>query len=111
MFYEFHGVRVLVYHDNKLLILKRAGSDKNDANLWDVPGGKIETGEGIHDAIKREVYEETGITELSICMDDLYGLIIDDFDLVNKLIIAVFVCPIGFLVGAILVFTKKKIIQ
>ena len=92
MFYKFHGVRVLIYHDNKLLILKRAGSDKNDASLWDVPGGKIESSESLDDAIKREVYEETGISESSILIDDLYGLIFDDFDSTSKLVIAVYIC-------------------
>ena len=74
MFYKIHGVRVLVYHNNKLLILKRADSDKSDANLWDIPGGKIESGESVHNAIKRELFEETGLLgTASASIKNLYG--------------------------------------
>ena len=91
-FYKVHGIRVLIYHNNKLLIMKRAGSDKHDANLWDIPGGKIEAAESVFDAIKREVFEETGINAASIAIKDLHGLVIGDFDSGNKLVIAVYEC-------------------
>lgn len=45
MFYKIHGIRALVCYKNKLLILKRADSDKNDAGLWDIPGGAVKPGE------------------------------------------------------------------
>jgi ADP-ribose pyrophosphatase YjhB (NUDIX family) len=32
-----------------------------DAGRWGFPGGKIETGEPIHEAAVRELYEETGL--------------------------------------------------
>lgn len=92
MFYKIHGVRLLVYNNDKLLILKRANSDKNDSNLWDIPGGKIEKDKNIFEAIKREVLEETGIESSSLTIKDLHGLIFGDFDDVGKLIISVFVC-------------------
>ena len=90
-FYKIHGIRALVYHKNKLLILKRSNSDKNDAGLWDIPGGAVKTGENIFKAIKREVLEETGIKISSISIKDFYGLIFGKFKQKN-LIIAVFVC-------------------
>lgn len=92
MFYKIHGVRVLIYNHGKLLILKRTNSDKDDANLWDVPGGEIESGENIYDAIKREVLEEIGVEPPSITIKDLHGLIFGDFGVASKLIIAVFIC-------------------
>ena len=30
-------------------------------NLWKLPGGLVETSESIHEAVVREVWEETGI--------------------------------------------------
>ena len=92
MFYKIHGVRLLIYKNDKLLILKRANSDKSDSNLWDIPGGKIENGENIFDAIKREVLEETGIELSSLDIKDLRGLILGDFDDIGKLTVAVFTC-------------------
>lgn len=92
MFYKIHGVRALVYHNDKIVLLKRFGSDKDDANLWDIPGGAIKPGENICDAIKREVLEETGIKPSALSIKDLYGLIFDEFHQNSKLVIAVFIC-------------------
>jgi ADP-ribose pyrophosphatase YjhB (NUDIX family) len=39
--------------------------------LWSIPGGKLEHGEYIEDALKREVKEETGI---EIAVDKLVGV-------------------------------------
>ncbi len=91
-FYKVHGIRVLIYRNGKLLIMKRADSDENDGNLWDIPGGKIEPDESVFDAITREVFEETGLSAASISIEDLHGLIIGDFDSGNKLVIAVYEC-------------------
>lgn len=52
--------RATIYNTklNKVLIVKR--NDGN--NVWEIPGGKRKNNEKISDALKREVYEETGIT-------------------------------------------------
>jgi len=92
MFYKIHGIRALIYHNKKLLILKRASNDKDDAGLWDIPGGAIKTGESIFDAVKREILEETDIESGDLIIKDLRGLIVDDFKGDKKLSIAVFSC-------------------
>ena len=45
--------------DGALLMVKR-GRDP-EAGRWSIPGGRIEAGEMVSDALRREVLEETGI--------------------------------------------------
>lgn len=55
---------LLKNEDDKYLILKKTQEEnKKDtsSNLYDVPGGRIEYGENVVDALIREIYEETGI--------------------------------------------------
>lgn len=55
---------LLKNEDDKYLILKKTQEEnKKDtsSNLYDIPGGRIEYGENVVDALIREIYEETGI--------------------------------------------------
>lgn len=45
--------------DGALLMIRR-GTDPG-RGLWSVPGGRVEQGEYLHDALEREVREETGL--------------------------------------------------
>lgn len=49
----------LVEKDGKYLLLKRANPPK--AGTWNLPGGFMEAGETVEEAIKRELKEETGL--------------------------------------------------
>ncbi len=51
----------IVRSDGKFLITHRVTSDDHSPNVYDLPGGSIEIGEEIIDALKREINEETGL--------------------------------------------------
>jgi mutator protein MutT len=63
------GVGAIVVHDGELLMVRRAHDPAK--GLWSLPGGRVESGEYIADAIKREVKEETG---LDVDVHDLVGI-------------------------------------
>lgn len=47
--------------EGRCLLLRRSAASKANAGKWDFPGGKIEPGEPIDQALRREVAEETGL--------------------------------------------------
>jgi 8-oxo-dGTP diphosphatase len=55
------GVGAMIVHDNKVLMLLRSDTCRNNRGLWTIPGGEVETSEGLEDAVRREVEEETGL--------------------------------------------------
>jgi 8-oxo-dGTP pyrophosphatase MutT (NUDIX family) len=48
-----------LHYQDKILLLHRR-DNKAEGNRWGIPGGKINKGEPVQDAIIREVTEETG---------------------------------------------------
>jgi 8-oxo-dGTP pyrophosphatase MutT (NUDIX family) len=48
-----------LHYQDKILLLHRQDS-KAEGNHWGIPGGKLDSGEMLIDAIIREVFEETG---------------------------------------------------
>ncbi|MHA1545850.1 MAG: NUDIX domain-containing protein [Alphaproteobacteria bacterium] len=54
------GVSVLVRRWQNFVLVKRANPPY--AGYWSLPGGKIEAGEAAEAAVRRELFEETGLT-------------------------------------------------
>ncbi|MDF2587614.1 MAG: hydrolase [Anaerocolumna sp.] len=63
---SFHirvNARGIVIHNNKILL-----NQFGDGNYYNIPGGGIESGETVKQAVVREIYEETG---LNVTVGDL----------------------------------------
>ncbi len=71
-----------LFHNEKLLVVKRTADKKFKPNDWEIPGGKVEYGEDPISAIKREFFEETGLkieVEKPYLTWSYFGLIPDRF--------------------------------
>ena len=56
------GVKAFIVHKGKLLVVKeRVQRDGKTVIIHDLPGGGIEMGERVHEALHREVMEEVGL--------------------------------------------------
>ena len=66
------GAGALIHKDGKVLLVKR----KNEPNRgkWALPGGLVELGETVREAVKREVKEEVG---LDIYLEGLLDVVDD----------------------------------
>lgn len=64
------AIGAIVLHDDQLLMVQRANDPGK--GLWSLPGGRVELGEYLADALKREVREETG---LEVEVGELAGIL------------------------------------
>lgn len=56
------AVRALIWNKHRYcLLLKRSITSKSNAGKWEFPGGKIDEGESLDKAMRREIAEETGL--------------------------------------------------
>jgi ADP-ribose pyrophosphatase YjhB (NUDIX family) len=51
------GTNAIIFNDSGELLLER----RSDNGFWGLPGGAMEIGESVEQAVKREVFEETGL--------------------------------------------------
>lgn len=61
---DFIGVGggiLILNKKNEVFLLKRGKKSKNEVGLWNKPGGAVEYGETLIDAMKREIKEEIGV--------------------------------------------------
>ena len=66
----------ILMQENGDVLLGQRPAGKPYAGYWEFPGGKVETGETVENALKREFMEELGITILSAspwcCVEYVY---------------------------------------
>jgi len=77
----------VLVRNNKILLPKRSSSLKIYPNLYEFPGGKVEQGETLKEALKRELSEE-------LCIDvDVCDIIEFDNNVLttDKLILTIFI--------------------
>ncbi|HEY6391935.1 MAG TPA: NUDIX hydrolase [Bryobacteraceae bacterium] len=72
----FLGVGALIFEEGKLLLVERAKEPLK--GYWSLPGGIVEAGEKLEDAIRREVLEETGLEIESLSMFEIFERLIPD---------------------------------
>lgn len=66
-------VGAVIPDGDRLLVVRRARAP--GAGLWTIPGGRVEAGETDHEALRREVREETG---LDVTVGRLLGTVEQD---------------------------------
>ncbi|MHA1171424.1 MAG: NUDIX domain-containing protein [Candidatus Heimdallarchaeota archaeon] len=73
--FNFCVAAILENPEGEILLIKRA-PDNPPVNVWDVVGGAVEQFEDPFDGLKREIEEETGITDFEIvkALDVFHGL-------------------------------------
>ena len=55
------SVCALIIYNGKVLLVKRSHTDNFLQNVWEFPGGGVESGEDLHSALKRELKEEVDL--------------------------------------------------
>ena len=69
-------VRGIVRQEDKILILRRHPKSRNNPHKWELPGGKVDTGEFFDIALVREFKEETN---LDVRINSLFEVVQDEF--------------------------------
>ncbi len=52
---------IIVAKDGRLFLARRGPLAKNERGQWEFPGGSVEFGERLKDALRREIAEEYGV--------------------------------------------------
>lgn len=87
------GVGAVVVHEGKVLLVQRATEPAK--GRWSIPGGLIEVGEMLTEAVVREVREETGLTVEPLHLIELLDRIYREEDRVRyHYVIADYLCKV-----------------
>jgi mutator protein MutT len=87
------GVGAVIVEDGRVLLVRR-GTEPLKGH-WSVPGGLVELGEGLLDAVVREVREETGLVVAPVELIELLDRIHRETDRVRyHYVIADYLCRV-----------------
>ena len=73
----FIATKSIIVNSGKVLVIRESSEyeDASHAGAYDVVGGRLDLGEHFHEALRREVEEESGITDIKFnnpfFMDDI----------------------------------------
>lgn len=70
------GVGAVIFENGRVLLVKRGHAPMQGE--WSLPGGALEVGETLHEGIKREVLEETGLIVEPVAMIEVFDRIVRD---------------------------------
>lgn len=74
---------VVKNNEGKYLILMKSSKEDINPNTYDIPGGRINFGEKLEEAVVREVKEETGLEVRPKRVFDVWTFTKEDFQLVG----------------------------
>jgi ADP-ribose pyrophosphatase YjhB (NUDIX family) len=70
------GVGAVIFHGDRILMAQRGKEPLK--GWWSLPGGALETGEALADAVRREVLEETGLEVEPLQVFEIFERIMRD---------------------------------
>lgn len=53
--------RAVIVGDGRILLIRRSRDDRWEPGKWEIPGGKLDSGQAVLEVVQREVKEETGL--------------------------------------------------
>ncbi|HVX65617.1 MAG TPA: NUDIX hydrolase [Bryobacteraceae bacterium] len=72
------GVGAIVEQGGRVLLVERGHEPQK--GVWSLPGGVVEAGESLRDAVRREVREETGLDVEPVSVAEVFERIMPDRD-------------------------------
>jgi mutator protein MutT len=72
-------VGALIFEGRNILLVERAKEPLK--GYWSIPGGIVEAGEKLEDAVRREVREETGLEIEPLAMFEIFERIMPDSEM------------------------------